>query len=72
LVRREASEMNHIAEVCSELALYKVNIRIDDILDHYSQPAIAAMDIELWKFLESMQASEILTKEISGHGSSRI
>ncbi|AFU57176.1 hypothetical protein Ngar_c02280 [Candidatus Nitrososphaera gargensis Ga9.2] len=61
--RKEVFRVNHIAEACAELALYKVMISIDDILDHYSEPALAAMDIELWIFLENMQASGVLTKE---------
>jgi hypothetical protein len=55
--------MNRIAEACAELALYRVLIRVDGILEYYSEPGLAAMDRELWKLLASMQASEILTKE---------
>ncbi len=54
---------NPIAEVCAELARYRVFIRVDDILDHYSEAAIAAMDTELWRFLENIQASDILMIE---------
>ena len=58
-------EMNRIAEACAELAVYRVMINVDEILEHYtSESAIAAMDVELWKFLESVQASEALTKEV--------
>ena len=55
--------MNRIAEACAELALYRVLIRVDGILEYYSEPALTAMDKELWKLLGSVQASEILTKE---------
>ena len=53
--------MNHIAEVCAELALYRVMISIDEILDHYkSEREIDAMDRELAGFLKSLQASPVL------------
>ena len=55
--------MNRIAEVCAELALYRVMIGVDPLLDHYSDYALGAMDRELWKLLDGVQASEILTKE---------
>lgn len=55
--------MNHIAETCAELALYRVMIGIDPILEHYSETALTAMDSELWNLLEGLQGSEILTKE---------
>ena len=58
--------MNRIAEVCAELALYRVMIGIDPILDHYGEHALAAMDKELWKLLTGIQASEILAKEARG------
>ena len=31
--------MNHVAEVCAELAMYHVMIGIDEILDHYHSEA---------------------------------
>lgn len=53
--------MNHVAEVCAELAMYHVMIGVDEILDHYhSEASIAAMEGQLWRFLEGIQASEIL------------
>jgi hypothetical protein len=55
--------MNRIAEACAELALYRVLIRVDGILEYYNEPALAGMDKELWKLLGGVQASEILTKE---------
>ena len=62
--KKEIREMNnHIAETCAELAMYRVMIGIDAILEHYSEPALAAMDEHLWKFLEGLQGSELLTKE---------
>ena len=64
--RKEVREMNHIAEVCAELALYRVMIGIDPILDHYSDHALTAMDKELSKLLDGVQASDILTKEARG------
>jgi hypothetical protein len=60
--------MNRIAEACAELALYRVMIRIDGILEYYSEPALVAMDKELWKFLESVQKSEVLAKEAIRRG----
>ena len=61
---KEVREMNnHIAEACAELAMYRVMIGIDAILDHYSEPALAEMDQQLWKFLEGVQASQLLSKE---------
>jgi hypothetical protein len=65
---KEVYDMNRIAEACAELALYRVLIRIDGILEYYSEPALAAMDKELWKLLEGMQTSEILTKEAIRNG----
>jgi len=61
--RKEVNQMNRIAEACAELALYRVMIGIDTILDHYSEHALTAMDKELWKLLEGVQASEILARE---------
>ena len=64
--KEEAKELvNRVAEACAELALYRVLIRVDDILDHYSEPAVAAMDEQLWKFLDNVQASEILNNEVA-------
>jgi hypothetical protein len=49
----EVAEMNRIAEACAELALYRVMISIDYLLDHYTTgPALAAMETELWIFTE--------------------
>jgi hypothetical protein len=62
-VDKEVSKVNHIAEVCAELALYRVFIRVDDILNHYSGVALTVIDEELWRFCERLQASEVLTKE---------
>jgi hypothetical protein len=61
--RKEVGAMNHIAEACAELALYRVMVGIDPILAHYSDSALTAMDLELWKLLKGLQASELLTKE---------
>ena len=55
--------MNRVAEACAELALYRVMVGIDPILEHYSETALTAMDTELWRLLKGLQASEILTKE---------
>lgn len=54
-----------IAETCAELALYRIYINIDSILDHYGGPALAEIDIELCRFCERLQASEVLMKEAS-------
>ena len=59
--------MNRIAETCAELALYRVMIGIDPILDHYSEQALTEMDKELWKLLDGVQTSEILTREANTH-----
>ncbi len=61
---KEVFKVNRIAEACAELALYRVFIRVDDILDHYSGEALAEIDEELWRFCERLQASEVLTKEV--------
>lgn len=59
---KEVSKVSRIAEACAELALYRVFVRVDDILDHYSGVALAEIDEELWRFCERLQASEVLTK----------
>ena len=43
--------MNRIAEVCAELALYRIMIKVDEILDNYSKDGGAIEEIEaaLWK-----------------------
>ena len=49
----EVYDLNHIAEACVELALYRVMISIDYFLHHYTTgPALAAMETELWLFTE--------------------
>lgn len=58
----EVREMNHVAEVCAELALHHVMIGIDEILNNYhTDIALGAMEKHLWNFLEGIQASEALT-----------
>ena len=53
--------MNHVAEVCAELALYHVMIGVDEILEHYrTEKALAGIEAQLWVFLTSIQASEAL------------
>jgi len=54
--------MAHIAETCAELALYRIMIKVDEILKHYTTDAARGeMEVLLWKLLESVQASEVLT-----------
>ena len=54
--------MNHVAEVCAELAMYHVMIGIDEILDHYhTEASLVAMEGQLWKFLEGVQSLEANT-----------
>ena len=49
----EVYELNHIAEACAELALYRVMISVDYLLDHCTTgPVLAAMETELWLFTE--------------------
>ena len=61
--RKEFGEMNHIAEVCAELALYHVMIGIDEILEHYgTEASLQEMEAQLWKFLEGIQSSEAMKK----------
>ena len=55
---------NHIAEICAELAPYRVLIAIDEILDHYTtDAALEEMEGALSNLLQDVQASEIITKE---------
>jgi len=63
--RNGLQNMNHIPEVCAELALYRIMIKIDEILDHYSKDGGAAEQIEaaLWKLLHELQISPLVTKE---------
>jgi len=58
--------MNRIAEVCAELALYRIMINIDEILQHYSHDgAIAEIEAALWNLLHGLQTSPHTTKEAS-------
>ena len=53
--------MNHVAEVCAELALYHVMVGIDEILDNYqTEESIVEIEGQLWRFLEGIQGSEAL------------
>lgn len=55
---------NQIAEICAELAMYRVMIAIDEILDHYTTDgSLREMEAKLTNFLQSLQASENLTME---------
>lgn len=49
--------------ICAELARYRVFIVIDEILDYHTTD-IAQKEIEaaLWQFLQTLQASPVLTK----------
>jgi hypothetical protein len=54
--------MNHVAEVCAELAMYHVMVGIDEILDNYhTEASLAEMETHLWRFLEGVQASNTFT-----------
>ena len=57
--------MNRIAEVSAELALYRILIRIDEIVEHYSAQAIVEIEAGLWKLLHEMQKSLYLIREAS-------
>ena len=59
--------MNRVAEVCAELALYRVMIGIDEIVDHYSTEATIEMEACLWTMLHDMQRSDYISKE-AGRG----
>ena len=53
--------MNHVAEVCAELAMYHVMVGIDEILDSYhTEASLAEMEGQLWRFLEGIHASKTL------------
>ena len=53
--------MNHVAEVCAELALYHVMVGIDEILDNYqTEESIVEIEGQLWRFLEGIQGSKAL------------
>ena len=54
--------MNHVAEVCAELALYHVMIGIDEILKYYRTDAtLEVMENDLWRLLKNLHASDALT-----------
>jgi hypothetical protein len=62
----EVQLVNHIAEICAELAPYRILIAIDEILEHYTtEVSLREMEAVLSKLLQSVQASEILTQEAS-------
>jgi hypothetical protein len=55
--------MNHVAEVCAELALHHVMIGVDEILNHYrTEASLQEMEAQLWKFLDGIQSSEAMKK----------
>jgi hypothetical protein len=60
---------NHIAEICAELAPYRVMIAIDEILDYYTTDA-ALNDIEgaLSNLLQNLRTSEVLAKANRDNG----
>ena len=61
---KEASNMtNRIPEVSAEPALYRVMIRVDEILEHYSSVAILEIEAALWKLLHELQKSLYVTQE---------
>jgi hypothetical protein len=60
---KEVSTLNRIAEVSAELALYRILIRIDEIVEHYSNEAIMEIEAALWKLLREMQVSPYVAKE---------
>jgi len=65
-VDREIQFMNRIAEVCAELALYRIMVNIDQILTHYSKNgASAQIEAALWKLLHEIQRLPLVTKEAS-------
>ena len=57
--------INRIAEVSAELALYRVLIKVDQILEHYSNEAITEIEAALWKLLHELQRSVLVAKEAS-------
>ena len=58
---------NRVAEVCAELALYRIMIKIDEILDHYSKDdgggATQEIEAALWKLLHEVQTLPLVMKE---------
>ncbi|HEX7031991.1 MAG TPA: hypothetical protein VF172_03225 [Nitrososphaera sp.] len=54
---------NRIAEVAAELALYRVMIRIDEILEHYTGDAILEIEAAFWKLLHELQTSAIVARK---------
>lgn len=60
---KEVRDMNRVAEVSAELALYRVMIRIDEIVGHYTQNAIAEIEAALWKLLHELQMSAYTVRE---------
>ena len=57
----KVEEMNHIATVCAELALYRVMVAIDPILDYYkNEYELLEVEAQLWRLLRAIQDSEIL------------
>jgi hypothetical protein len=62
----EIQPVNHIAQVCTELASYRILIAIDVILEHYTTGvSLREMEAVLPKLLQSVQASNILTNEVN-------
>jgi hypothetical protein len=60
-----SQNMNQIPEVCAELAIYRIIIRIDDILKFYTcDHALAEIEAGLLKLLQNFQASETLTSKV--------
>ena len=61
--------MNRIAEICAELAPYRVTIAIDEMLEYYTTDvAINEMETVLSNLLKNVRASEILAKANRDHG----
>ena len=60
---RKGKSLNRVAEVSAELALYRIMIRIDEILAHYSEQAIVEIEAALWKLLQEIQNSLYATRE---------
>jgi hypothetical protein len=49
----------HIPEICAELVMYGVLIKVDYILDvHTTEIARKEMEAALWQFLQTLQASD--------------
>ena len=57
--------MNRVAEVCAELALYRIMVNIDQILSHYSTEAIVEIEAALWKLLHEIQGLVFVSREAS-------